>query len=94
MIQGFGCKETAKVYQQVRAKHKVIPLEFQARLLELLQILNAAQSLTDLYFPPSNGLKKVVNTDSTYELRVDRRYRVYFEWDGEDANNVRFGDHL
>jgi plasmid maintenance system killer protein len=94
MIQSFGCKETEKVFRQEPAKPKVIPRELQERLLEVLQMLNAAEKLTDLYFPPSNGLKKIVNTQSSYELRVDRRYRVYFEWDGENAQNVRFGDHL
>ena len=94
MIQSFGCKETARVFRQEPARPRVIPTDLQGRLLEVLQMLNAADKLTDLYFPPSNGLKKVVNTTSTYELRVDRRYRVYFEWDGEQALNVRFGDHL
>ncbi|MFA5257493.1 MAG: type II toxin-antitoxin system RelE/ParE family toxin [Opitutales bacterium] len=94
MIHGFGCKETERVFRQEFAKPKVIPLDLQERLLEVLQVLDAAERLTDLYFPPSNGLKKVVNTSFTYELRVDRRYRVYFEWDGDHALNVRFGDHL
>ena len=82
------------MFQQEPAKPKVIPRELQERVLEVLQMLNAAEKLTDLFFPPSNGLKKIVNTENTYELRVDRRYRVYFEWDGESAHDVRFGDHL
>jgi plasmid maintenance system killer protein len=94
MIQSFGCKETEKVFRQEPAKPKVIPRELQERLLEVLQMLNAAEKLTDLYFPPSNGLKKIVNTERAYELRVDRRYRIYFEWDGENVQSVRFGDHL
>lgn len=94
MIKGFGCKETAKVFRQESAKPNIIRRDLQERLLEILQILDAADQLTDLYFPPSNGLKKIVNTENTYELRVDRRFRVYFEWRDDHAHNVRFGDHL
>jgi len=82
------------VFRQEPAKPKVIPRELQERQLEVLQILNAAEKLTDLSFPPSNELKKIVKTERAYELRVDRRYRVYFEWDGENAQSARFGDHL
>lgn len=94
MIESFACVETEKVFHQVKAKAKAVPVELQPRLLAVLQMLHAAEALTDLYFPPSNGLKKVVNTASTYELRVDRRYRLYFNWDGHHAQEVRFGDHL
>ncbi len=94
MIQSFACGETEKVFKQEGAKAKVIPGPLQERVLEVLQMLNAADQLTDLYFPPSNGLKKIVNTRDTYELRVDRRFRVCFRWQEGKADDVKFGDHL
>lgn len=94
MIIDFACKETAKIFRQEPAKPKVIPLQLQQKTLEILQILDAATTLSDLYFPPSNGFKKIVNTPATYELRVDKRYRIYFDWDGQNATRVHFADHL
>jgi len=94
MIESFACKETAKVFNQERAKAKVIPKELQERLLELLQTLDAASDLTDLYFPPSNKLKKVQGTKDQYELRVNVKYRLYFTWIDGHAYDTQFGEHL
>ena len=94
MIKNFACKETAKVFNQERAKAKVIPTELQERLLELLQILDAASELTDLYFPPSNKFKKVQGTKHRYELRINVKYRLYFNWKDGHAHDTEFEGHL
>lgn len=94
MIKSFACKETAKVFSQERAKAKIIPSDLQERLLELLQTLDAASDLTDLYFPPSNKLKKVQGTKHKYELRVNVKYRLYFSWKDGHAQGAQFGEHL
>ena len=94
MIKNFACDETAKIFNQETAKPKVIPRQLQERLLELLQILEAASQLTDLYFPPSNKLKKIQGSKNKYELRVNVKYRIYFDWKNGHAHNVKFGEHL
>lgn len=94
IIENFACKETAKVFSQEPAKAKVIPIDLQERLLELLQTLDAASDLTDLYFPPSNKLKKVQGTKNKYELRVNVKYRLYFIWEDGHAQGTQFGEHL
>jgi len=94
MIKNFACKETERVFRQEQVKAKIIPGELQRRLLELLQIVDAATLLTDLYFPPSNKLKKVQGVRNQYELRVNMKYRLYFKWENGHACDVKFGDHL
>lgn len=92
MIKSFSCKETEKLFNHQKTRR--IPAKLQTAVLERLQVLDAAIVLTDLYFPPSNGLKKVKGRESQYELRVNNRYRIYFQWLEDNAHKVQFGDHL
>jgi plasmid maintenance system killer protein len=41
---------------------------------------------------PGNDLKKVAGSKSTWQIRIDGKYRVRFTWDGRDASDVEVGD--
>ena len=92
MIQSFGSRETAAIYDghEVRG----IPRSLQERARIKLHLLDKADDLTDLYEPPSNRLKKIQGHADWYEVRVNQRYRIYFRWEERDAHEVIFDDHL
>ncbi len=43
---------------------------------------------------PTNRFESLAGTNPRrYSIRVTRQYRVTFEWNGKDAENVRFEDY-
>ena len=59
-----------------------------------LQMLEAAAELQDLRIPPSNHLEKLQGDRAgTYSIRVNDQWRLVFDWDGGEANNVAFIDY-
>lgn len=57
-------------------------------------MLEAATELQDLRIPPSNRLEKLHGDRAgTYSIRVNDQWRLVFDWDGGEANNVAFIDY-
>lgn len=57
-------------------------------------MLEAAAELQDLRIPPSNRLEKLQGDRAgTYSIRVNDQWRLVFDWDGGEANNVAFIDY-
>jgi proteic killer suppression protein len=56
-------------------------------------MLDAAAELQDLRTPPSNRLEKLQGDRAgSYSIRVNDQWRLVFDWDGGEANNVSFID--
>jgi proteic killer suppression protein len=94
MIADFACDQTQRLFEGQKVKPKFLPSNLHERALGRLQILNAANKITDLNFPPSNRLKKIQGTKDTHEIRVNEKYRIYFDWIDEQPHNVKIGNHL
>lgn len=59
-----------------------------------LQMLEAAAELQDLRIPPSDHLEKLQGDRAgTYSIRVNDQWRLVFDGDGGEANNVAFIDY-
>ena len=61
-----------------------------------LDLLDNAEVLEDLYFPPSNKFHALEGFNPTrYAIRVDRQWRITFEWDENNGNalDVCFEDY-
>ncbi len=59
-----------------------------------LDRVNAATRLEDLYFPPSNHFESLTGFNPTrYSIRINKQWRISFEWQGNDAFNVLFEDY-
>ena len=57
-------------------------------------MLDAACTLNDLRVPPSNHLEKLKgDLRSRYSIRVNRQWRLCFQWNGEEAVEVEFVDY-
>jgi toxin HigB-1 len=48
----------------------------------------------DLRSPPSNHLEKLKGDRAgQHSIRINDRYRIYFDWVGDDAFNVEIVDY-
>jgi proteic killer suppression protein len=92
LILSFSDKVTEALFNSGR--HRRVPDEIAVRAKQQLDLLDAAVRLEDLYFPPSNRFERLAGANPRrYSIRVTRQYRVTFEWDGKDSENVRFEDY-
>ena len=92
MIQGFRDKATRAVFERTGAPR--IPPEIQRNALRKLLVIDAADSLEDLRRPPSNHLEKLAgDRKGQYGIRINRQWRICFEWRGGDAHEVEIVDY-
>ena len=92
MIDDFACKETEKIWNQIRSKK--LPSDIQQVALRKLRQLNNAQNLTDLRIPPNNRLEALKgNRKGQYSIRVNDQWRICFRWNHGIASNVKIEDY-
>jgi proteic killer suppression protein len=59
-----------------------------------LEILDAAISLNELAMTPGNELEQLRGGRSgQYSIRINRQWRICFEWRGRDAERVEIVDY-
>jgi len=59
-----------------------------------LAMLDGAGQLSDLRSPPGNRLEKLSGDRAgQYSIRINRQYRIRFEWRGQDACEVGITDY-
>ena len=92
MIRSFKSKETEKVFNRERSQK--LPSDIQQVALRKLRMLNRAVTVQDLRVPPANRLEKL-SGDRTgqYSIRINDQWRICFEWDAGDAQNVEIVDY-
>ena len=92
MIKSFKCKETEKIFNANFSKK--IPHEIQRRALIKLHSLDIAEKVEDLKIPPANFLEQLHgNRQGQYSIRINKQYRICFEWVNNDALNVEIIDY-
>ena len=91
MIKNFKDKHSQQLWQGKRGK-KFQPFRMQA--LRRLDILNAVTRLEDLMLNPGNRFEALSGTrQGQFSIRINRQWRVCFEWDGQDSINVEIIDY-
>lgn len=59
-----------------------------------LWMIDAAEKLLDLKNPPANRLKKLTgDRKGQFSIRINRQWRICFEWKNNDAHNVEITDY-
>ena len=92
MIKSFGDKETKKIWNGVRSKK--LPSEIQNVARRKLRMLNNAQDVNDLRIPPANRLEKLKgDLKAYYSIRVNNQWRLIFQWDNNNAFDVKIVDY-
>ncbi len=92
MIKSFGDKEADKIWNGFRPKK--LPNEIQLIARRKLRMINNAQNVNDLRIPPANHLEKLSGILRDYfSIRINKRWRIVFIWDNNDAFEVSIKDY-
>ena len=92
MIKNFKCKETEKIWK--RGFSGLFARDIQARARRRLIMLDAASTLNDLRFPPSNRLEKLKgDRKNQYSIRINNRWRICFYFSDGEASEVEIVDY-
>jgi len=92
MIKSFKCKETEKIFNYKFSKK--LPRNIQRAALKKLIMIKKSASINDLKIPPSNHLE-ILEGDRTgqYSVRINKQWRICFEWRDRDAYRVEITDY-
>ena len=92
MIVSFGSKETERIWNGIRVKK--IPFEIQNLGRRKLRMMLNSQDVNDLRIPPSNRLEKLTgNLNEFYSIRINKQWRIIFQWDKGNAREVEIIDY-
>jgi proteic killer suppression protein len=92
MIVSFRSKETEQIWNGNRVKK--MPADVQKIGRRKLRMLNNSQDLADLRIPPSNRLEKLIgNLSGFYSIRINKKWRIIFEWNKGNASEVEIVDY-
>lgn len=91
MIESFGDKETAKLWQGQRTR---FPADLLHRAVSKLNLLDAATDLDTLRVPPSNRLEALKgNRAGQHSIRINDQWRLCFRWNSGNAFEVEITDY-
>jgi proteic killer suppression protein len=92
MIKTFKDKETEKIYQ--RTFSRKLPHDIQKLATRKLWMLDAAPDLNSLRIPPSNHLEALHgDRKGQHSIRINKQWRICFEWRDGDAYEVEIVDY-
>ncbi len=92
MIKSFSCKETEKIWNNTFSKK--LPTDIQRQGLIKLRILEAAAELDDLRVPPGNHLEALKgDRKDQHSIRINKQWRICFEWKDNHAEQVEICDY-
>lgn len=92
MIKTFRDVETERLWNEERSRR--IPADLRKPALKKLQMLNAATVLDDLAVPPGNRLERLRgDREGQHSIRINKQYRICFEWREGNAYNVEITDY-
>lgn len=92
MILSFGSKETELIWNGIGVKK--MPLDIQNIRRRKSRMLNNSHDLADLKIPPSNRLEKLSGKlKDFYSIRINKQWRIIFQWSRGNAGNVEIIDY-
>ncbi len=92
MIKSFADKTTLAIRQGQRPRRVSVDLYEATR--DKLRLIEAVSAVEDLRTPPSNRLEKLLGDRlGQWSIRVNRQWRLCFEWREGHAWNVELVDY-
>lgn len=92
MIKSFSGKETEKIWNGIQSRK--LPAAIQNVARRKLRMINNAQNINDLRIPPANRLEKLSgNLEEFYSIRINKQWRIIFNWENDNAFNVEIVDY-
>jgi toxin HigB-1 len=92
LINSFGDKRSAAFMTGDIGKW--FPAELVRRTRRGLQIIEAAEKLSDLMIPPGNRLERLSgNRKGQHSIRINDQWRICFVWTDGGAEGVEIVDY-
>lgn len=92
MILSFRCKKTEALFRRTATAPEW--REVASVALRKLTYLNAAVKLDDLRIPPSNRLEKLKgDRRHQFSIRINKRWRICFQFEDGNAAHVEIVDY-
>ncbi|MFO7749188.1 MAG: type II toxin-antitoxin system RelE/ParE family toxin [Desulfobacteraceae bacterium] len=96
MIRSFKNQGTEDIFNGKNSKvaRKLCPRDIWKIAARKLEQVDAARDLDDLKVPPGNHLEALSgNREGQHSIRINDQYRVCFEWNSDNADNVEIVDY-
>lgn len=92
MIKSFKDKEVEKIFK--RLKSRKLPEQIQRTALRKLWMIDSATIINDLRSPPANHLEKLSGSrKGQYSIRINKQWRICFDWKSNNAYQVEITDY-
>ena len=92
VIRSFASSGTERIF--ATGKSRRMPPEIQARAAMRMTQLNAATTINDLRFPPSNRLEALKHDrKGQWSMRINDQWRICFRFERGDAFDVEITDY-
>lgn len=91
MILSFRCSDTERIFNQEFVRK--FSENIQRLAMKKLWMIDFVSNLKDLSILPSNRLKKLKGFEHKYSIRINRQWRICFDWQDGDAKNVEIIDY-
>lgn len=92
MIRTFREREAERLYQRQRPRR--LPASILRVAQRKLEMLDAAETLSDLRLPPGNRLEKLSGDRAgQHSIGINDQWRLCFVWKDGDAYEVEITDH-
>lgn len=98
MIKSFRDEETKKLFRGIGSRK--IDISIQKTAHRKLIMLNNAVNLMDLKNPPNNDLqildgrnKNKYQLEGYWSIKINKQYRICFEWKNNDCYDVFIIDY-
>ncbi|MDX2164890.1 MAG: type II toxin-antitoxin system RelE/ParE family toxin [Gammaproteobacteria bacterium] len=95
MIKSFRSKVAEDIYHGTRSRHsRALPKDLHHKAHRLLDQLNAITTAETLRVPPGNHLEKLKgDLVNFWSIRINKQWRVIFQWKNGDAWLVDIVDY-
>ena len=92
MIASFACPKTERLWER-RRDHGLPPQIERVALRKLTQI-DRSRDVRDLRIPPGNRLEALKGDRAgQMSIRINDQWRICFEWQDGNADNVEIVDY-
>jgi toxin HigB-1 len=92
MIRSFSDKRTERFFEE-----DICPAQwrqFESIAKRKLDMIDAAEVLTDLRVPPGNRLEKLRgDLEGWHSIRINDQWRIIFRWIENEAHDVKIVDY-
>jgi proteic killer suppression protein len=95
VILSFADRATEDLHHgRTTGRTRRLPSEIVRGVLRKLDMLNAAQNLSDLRVPPANRLEALKgDLEGFHSIRVNDQWRIIFRWEEGGATDVALVDY-